>query len=241
MKITVAILVVSVVLLITVPGRGVEAASSEGIRKTVSGNPLLSVGSAGPDATKVQVSAEVQPERPGSPARPVTIKLSADRDCHAIMFGVTARGDVTILFPNREQPDSFIKAGGKLTLFGPDSRLKLVMPKDGQGMQLVLYVSSQPIDLSPLAFSGERAVIAIPADSMQEQKILREKIEQIAARKGFNRELVNVAEVELDAAPLKLMGVPPAPGAPAKEPSSETPGAVTGTRGRTDQLKEVAK
>lgn len=195
---------------------------------------LLSIGKIGPDAVKLKVWTNLSKGKPAKVGDHVVIHFKADRDCYLVVANVSDKGDVAIVLPNRERPDNSVKANKEYTLFGDDSKLKLVFGKPGLESKLVFYVSPRPIDLKPLKMGQDNGVILIPAKAGNELKIFREKIEEMATHKEFNRKLLSLKADPKRPIGLKLMGVPA--GA-----ASEAPAGVTGTRGRVDKLKELMK
>ena len=90
---------------------------------------LLSVGTVGPGAIGFKVWTVPKSGAPLKVGDHVAIHFIADRDCYVIAANVSPKGDVAIIFPNGEQPDNAVKANKEYTLFGKDSKFKLVYGK----------------------------------------------------------------------------------------------------------------
>jgi len=164
----------------------------------------------------------------------VVIHFKAERDCYVLAANVSPKGDVAIIFPNEEQPDSSAKAGREYTLFGADSKLKLVFGKGISEARLVFYVSPDPIDLQPLKLTERHGIELIPFNEQEKLGLLRAKLEQVSKLAGFNRQVVSLQGDPKKPVGLRLMGLP-------AKPVSTGPGNVTGTRGRAEHPQELEK
>jgi len=201
---------------------------------TAPGGSLLSIGTVGPGAIGLKVWTEPSSDTPFKVGDRVIIHFKADRDCHILAANVSPKGDVAIIFPNGEQPDSSAKANREYTLFGANSKLKLVFGRGISEALLVFYVSTDPIDLQPLKMTESQGVVLIPSNEQEKLGLLRAKIEQISKLRGFNRQVVSLQGDPKKPAGLRLMGLP-------AKPVSTGPGNVTGTRGRADDSQELEK
>jgi len=74
----------------------------------------------------------------------VVVYFKADQDCYITALNVSAQGDVTVLFPSKEHPDNFVKAGRQYSLFDDDSRIRLMMRKGLPQVKAAFYVTSIP-------------------------------------------------------------------------------------------------
>jgi hypothetical protein len=204
---------------------------------------LLRVGKVGPDAIPLKVWTNVPADKPAKVGEKIVIHFKAEKDCYLVVANVSSKGSVAIVFPNRETKDNRIKGGKEYTLFGKDSKLKLVLGTGVSEAKVVFYVSPEPIDLKPLKIAGKRPAIIIPATATKELTILREKVEALSKQKGFNRALLSIKSEPKGKTGLKLMGSPGSPTRKGFQPrgSSERPGRVTGTRGRGEDLKDLKK
>lgn len=201
---------------------------------TAPGGSLLSIGSVGPGAIGLKVWTEPSSDTPLKVGDRVVIHFKADRDCHVLAANVSQKGDVAIIFPNGEQPDSSAKANREYTLFGSDSKLKLVLGEGISEARIVFYVSPDPIDLQPLKMTESEGIVLIPYNEQEKLRLLRAKIEQISELAGFNRQVVSLLGDPKKPAGLRLMGLP-------AKPVSTGPGNVTGTRGRAEYPQELEK
>lgn len=212
--------------LITVPvfaGAENKATGSDG---------FLSVGKIGPDAIKFDVWT-VPPESTHlKPGDRLTVHFKAESPCYLIVANVSEKGDVAVVFPNKEMADNAVVPGKEYTLFGDDSKLKLVMGKKVAKTNLVFYVSPNPVTF--VKIPDKQYVLQVPADNKEALKTLREEIEKMAAVKGFNRKVLAIKTNRVGSANIKLMGGK-FKGAPWKD-QSDTPESVTGTQGRSEKI-----
>jgi hypothetical protein len=198
---------------------------------------LLSIGKVGPDAIKLRAWTNIPPGRAAKVGERIVIHFKTDQDCYVVVANVSSKGSITIVFPNREQPDNRVEGGKEYALFDKGSRLKLVLGRGTSLAKLVFYASPQPIDLAPLKISGNNVAIVIPASSTEDLKTLKNKIEQVTKVKGFNRAVLSIKSEPKDKAGLRLMGPPSVKGVrPGR--SRDKLGDVTGTRGRGDDTKD---
>jgi hypothetical protein len=201
---------------------------------TAPGASLLSIGAVRPGAIGLKVWTEPSSDTPLHVGDRVAIHFEVDRDCHVLAANVSPDGDVAIIFPNWEQPDNSAKANREYTLFGTDSKLKLVFGKGISEAWLVFYVSPDPIDLKPFKITESRGVVLIPSNAQEKIGLLRKKIEQLSETAGFNRYVLSLQGDATKQKSFQLMG-------PPGKPVSTTPGSVTGTRGRAESPLELGK
>ncbi len=201
---------------------------------------LLSIGKTGPDSIPLKVWTNMPEGRAAKVGERIVIHFKADRDCYVVVATVSSTGSVTIIFPNRERPNNRVEGGKEYTLFGKDSRLKLVFGKGISGARLLFYASPQQIDLAPLKISHNNVAIVIPASSTEDLKTLRNNIEKASKMKGFNRTVLSIKNKPKSKSGLRLMGVRPPKGV-RRGKSGDKLGDVTGTRGRAEEIKDAEK
>jgi hypothetical protein len=63
--------------------------------------------------------------------QPITVSVKVSQDAHVAILRVLANGDTVILFPNKKQPKSDIKANTPLTVPGPDDPVTIAIDKPG--------------------------------------------------------------------------------------------------------------
>lgn len=194
--------------------------------------PFLTLGKIGPDAVKFSVWTTPSEAGKLKPGDHVVVHFKAEAPCHIVVANVSEKGDVTIVFPNKQMTDNSVEPGKEYTLFGEKSKLKLVVGKKVARTNLVFYVSPKPQTF--VKIPDKQFVMQIRADRKEELKSLREDMEKMAAEKGFNRKIVSIKTNRTGSAKLKLMGGR-LKGAPWKG-SSETPESVTGTQGRSEDI-----
>ncbi len=186
---------------------------------------LLEMGSIKPDAIKLDVWTN-KPQNVGfQTGERIIIHFKANRDCHVLALNLSKTGDISILFPNSEQPDDFVRAGQERSLFGSDSSLKLVMGKGLSEAQTVFFVSPEPI-YPDLTFSDDSPVLKYGADDPGINAVL-DHIHKASNLPGFNRVTLVIKGAE-NQRELKLMGKPKK-SAPMYD--SEIPETITGVPG----------
>ncbi|MFH1115569.1 MAG: DUF4384 domain-containing protein [Pseudomonadota bacterium] len=194
---------------------------------------LLSVGKPGSDPIRLKAWTNIPKDRPANVGERIVIHFTADRDCYVVVANVSSKGSVTIVFPNRERPDNRVEGGKEYTLFGEESRLKLVFGTGISGADLLFFASSQPIDLSPFKISGNSMAVFIPASSGEDFRILKSKIEHASKAEGFNRAVLSIKSKPEGKSGLRLMGPRPVKGVKPGR-AGDNLGDVTGTRGRKE-------
>lgn len=200
--------------------------------KVTEGDPFLSVGKIRPDAIPFSVWTTPPQDSQLKAGDRVTVHFKAESSCYLVVANVSEKGDVTIVFPNKETPDNAMEAGKEYTLFGDESKLKLVVGQKVARTNLVFYVSSRPLTFVRIPI--KRLVMRIQSDRKEALQSLRQQIEKIAETKGFNRKVLAIKTDRIGAANLKLMGGK-VKGAPWKD-TSETPESVTGTQGQHEKI-----
>jgi hypothetical protein len=63
--------------------------------------------------------------------QPITVSVKVSNDAHVAILRVLANGDTTILFPNKKQPKSDVKANTVLTVPGLDDAVTIAVDKPG--------------------------------------------------------------------------------------------------------------
>jgi hypothetical protein len=197
------------------------------------GRQLSSFGKPADDAVKIQVWTDNPPEHVYKPGDRVVIHFSADRDCYIMILNVSAKGDVALLFPNMETSDNFIKASKEYTVFGDNSRTKLVMKKGLNQAHTIVYASAEPFSLDSLKIPEHQVVFKLAAQ--EDPRELMGVLNTIAGNRGFNRTTLSI-KGEPEGKELQLMG-------PSREKLkmksvSDPPDPVTGAQGLKESPKE---
>lgn len=78
---------------------------------------------------------------------PATIFLKANRDCYITLFNVRSNGEIWELFPNRYQPDNFVKANREYNIPGTDDQF-VFRVCEPPGKEYIKVVAST-VPLSP--------------------------------------------------------------------------------------------
>jgi hypothetical protein len=212
-----------ILLAISGPTFGADQASS--VKES---ERLLTVGAIGPAAIDLAVWTNQPSAHKFKAGDRVIIYFKADRDCYVTALNVSTQGDVSVLFPTREHPDNFVKAGDQYSLFGDDSSVRLVMGKGIPEVKMVFYVTSQRVALDPLKIPEDKPVLQIPGRDKESMLIIADKLEKASLVQGFNRLIVDIKSENEEGPGLKLMG--PLKSVPS-DAKSERPESLTGVQG----------
>lgn len=202
---------------------GADQGASKGWEK------LLNIGAIGSEHINVSVWTNKPSGHKFKTGERVIIYFKADKDCYLTALNVSAQGDVTVLFPSKEHPESFLKAGRKYSLFDDDSSVRLTIGKGVPEVKAVFYVTAGPISLDPLVISENQPVVHIPHKQQESIDILAARIQKASAAPGFNRVILAIKSEPEGGPNLKLMG--PAPRPLPSRPGGEPPESLTGTQG----------
>jgi hypothetical protein len=81
-----------------------------------------------------------RPDKSYDAGQPIAVSVRVSKDAHVAILRVLANGSTVILFPNRKQPKSDIKANTVLTVPGPGDPVTIVVDK--AGVVLLEFVAS---------------------------------------------------------------------------------------------------
>ena len=103
------------------------------------------------------------------PGETLSMRLSSPRDAHLLVLNTNARGQTTVIYPNRMAPDARIRAGQPLVLppFGADWLLR-VNPPAGPNL-ITVIATDRPFDLLaglPSTAEGPFRSIGVGADQL---------------------------------------------------------------------------
>jgi len=141
------------------------------------------------------------------------------------------------VFPNNEQRDNKIAAGKDYTIFGPESRMRLVLGKSVQEAKLAFFVSPRPINLDEFKIPEGDIVFRIAPGSGDRLDAFRATLEQAAGRPGFNRVVLSIKGGEGGDPEVTMMGGRLKRGQPGQV-DSEAPETITGTASRKEDLQK---
>lgn len=148
---------------------------------------LLKIGKRATGAVDLKVSTQRPPSPGFMPGDRLSVQLTARKALYLLAVNVSSKGTVTILFPNSTMPDSKLEPGKEYSFFAKDSNMSLVLGDQSDGGGTVLYMSRQPVNLSPLQFPKEGACISFSGESKQELAVIRKALTALAGTKGFRR------------------------------------------------------
>jgi len=141
------------------------------------------------------------------------------------------------VFPNNEQRDNKIAAGKDYTIFGPESKMRLVLGKSVQEAKLAFFVSPRPINLDEFKIPEGDIVFRIAPGSGDRLDAFRATLEQAAGRPGFNRVVLSIKGGEGGDPEVTMMGGRLKRGQPGQV-DSEAPETITGTASRKEDLQK---
>ena len=82
-----------------------------------------------------------------APGQPITLSVKTSKNAYVAILRVTANGDTTIVFPNRERRNAAVRAGTALTVPGPGDNVKIAADKPG--VMLFEFIASTAGDAWP--------------------------------------------------------------------------------------------
>lgn len=168
---------------------------------------LLSVGKPDPNPIKVQIWTNKEPGESFTTGDRVIVHFQADRDAYLTAVSVSSEnGRVSVIFPNKDHPDTKVDKGKLYTLFGDESGLQMKLDGSARKAELAFYVTSKPFALDPLKPVKPATWITFGAGDSENVKILRDKLEAIAGTEGFNRVTLSPKDVKGETLNIKLMG-----------------------------------
>jgi hypothetical protein len=209
--------------LILAQGAGADQAASKGSEK------LLNLGKIGSKPINVSIWTNQPAGHKFKPGDRVVIYFKADTDCYITALNISAKGDVAVLFPSREHPNNFVKAGEQYSLFGDDSSIRLVMGEGLPEVKTVFYATSEPVSMESLTIPADKPVLQIANTDNQSIDIIAAQIEKASAKPGYNRAVFAIKGEAAGGPGLRLMG-PERRSAPYR-PESDRPEGLTGVQG----------
>ena len=185
---------------------------------------LNSIGKIGPKAIELSIRTGKRKGAGFTKGESIQFHLKTSQKSYVAAIYVSRKGNVLVLFPNRESRYGAIPARREYTLFGSDSEIALKVNQKIREAHIFFYVFSKGIDLRPLKIGEGKACIRIPHSSPKDLKVLVDSLERMARDKGFNRKVVAVRAAGKTDVSVTLMGLPSAI-------ESEKPTPMTGTQG----------
>ncbi len=197
-------------------------------------HPLLAIGKIEPEAIHLEARTENVEGAASEKGEPIVLKLKVAKKAYVTVFFLSPKGDATLLFPNSESRNNLLEPGQEYTLFGENSRIKLIVGGNRGDAKIVCFVSSAPVEIDARKIAGAKPFIAIPHSSVREMEEVANSVRTAAAKEGFNRQIVPLKAEEASGLIPKLMG-------PPKAVKSRKPGTVTGTQGQAEDVKGPEK
>ncbi len=184
---------------------------------------LLEIGKAGPTAAKIEIRTNKPKSGKFEVGQPITVHVTASEKVYLIAVYVSSEGDAYVLFPNSQSKDNLLEPGKEYTIFSDKSTVKLTLGKEVKTAKIAFYVSSNRVDLDPLAIEAGKPCIIVDHTSKTGLATLQEKLETMSQDKAFNRVVMAV----VDNSKINLMGLP-------TRTSSDKPESVAGVAGRSE-------
>jgi len=198
------------------------------------GHKVLAVGQAGEKAIDLKVWTQKAKDDKSHEGIPAVVRVRASEKAYLTSIYISPQGDAIILLPNKDSEESVLMPDQEYTLFGPESRIKLKESDTGKNASIVFFVSSAPFMLDSLKSAPGDSFIRIPQSSVEEMKILTERLEALSKDPGFNRKVLVLAGGAKKDSRLDLMGLP-------TDVKSAKPMGVTGVQGLKNKLLEPGK
>lgn len=155
---------------------------------------IISPDNLGIDAPWAQFSIKIDIDKKCYKAgENLKATIASNRDCHILVYYTNENGSCLILYPNRFESKSFIKAGESFTI-GNDPKifkLKIDTPRSRDYIQVI--GTDEPIDTSSL--SG----IKNPEEFVNKLRlILKERVEDRARKLGAASGLLDLSLISVD-------------------------------------------
>ncbi len=177
-------LMVLLVVLMALTGASVNQSGAESGKEF---RDLLSIGAPGPSAVTLKTWVAKESADRFSEGEPITIHFQAHQDAHAVLIGLSSRGEILVVTPNVESPNTLLRAGKLYTLFDELSLLRLEAGKLVPGAKLVWYVCPEPFEIDRLGAKQGEGWVTISGEAQDRIKVLRETLTTISKKPGFNR------------------------------------------------------
>jgi hypothetical protein len=193
----------------------------------------FSIGEPGPSALRFKVWTNKDEGESFSPGDRAIIFFTVEKPAYLTVLSLSEQGKVTLLLPNKLMPDSNVQPHKLYALFGDDAPVRLTTGKSTGESQLLLYVTSKPFELEPLAIPKESKWLTIEGGALNDLKALKEKLRLLAEDAEFNQAAIPLPGATGGNMEIRATEVP----RQAKKktlPStieSDSPEAVTGSAG----------
>lgn len=194
----------------------------------------LSPVKPGPRAIDIQLWTNAGPDGRYHEGERLIVSIQVDRDAHLLLVSASSDGDVIVLHPNIDSPDTSFEKGKLSTFFGDDSAVRLTLGERVAKSVLACFVSSEPVHFKPLEFSAETGCITIKADDHKKRQELSTLLESMARDPGFNGRVVPLESAPEGNLRITVTRVSSGERGPKRLPGaikSKVPGAVTGSQG----------
>jgi hypothetical protein len=194
---------------------------------------LLTAGKVGPKAIGLNVRIERPDNESASGQHWPVLKVLTSENAYVTAIYISPKGEATVLVPSKEAPDNLFAGGKDYSLFGPDSKVKLVAEYKQKGGKIVFFASSNLIKLDPLFIHEGQDFISIDSSAVKDMEILCDQISSMSTDERFNRKVVDLKDESGEDA-LELMGLP-------TNVKSDKPESVTGIQGLKDNKLDSQK
>jgi hypothetical protein len=205
---------------------------------------LLSIGEPSPKAIKFKVWTNKEEGEPFHHGDRVIILLSAERQSYVTILAKSSDDSITVVLPNKLMRDNTVQPNKLYALFGDDAPVRLTIGEEASQGELLLYLSSTPIDLEPLVIPEGNGWLTIAGDAKNKIQTLKEKLQTIASGEEFNRTAILLPSETGKNLAVQLTEVPVHQGRKALPGGTESaiPETLTGSAGlkplRKGKLKD---
>jgi hypothetical protein len=170
-----------------------------------------------------------------------TVNLEAPEGAHVAALFLSPSGEIIVVFPNRNSPDSLLASGRQFTLFGPESDLKLQKGDIAGHAELAVLVSYKPFRLDPWELSAGEIFKTIRPSAERDLAILKDKLAELARDEGYNTKMVTLEHTVRPVIRLRIMGTDPRKFDPDGKNKSKKPAGVLGAQGIKDSPESPDK
>ncbi len=193
---------------------------------------LLEIGKAGPKAIHVTIGAK-KSEAEGKDG-PVSITLNPVSQAYVTAIYISPQGDTMVVFPNKKEPNNLLAPGKDHTIVSADCGLKLGFSESANKGKIVVYISSQPMQLDQEKPGGVDDFVTVSNKDVAAIEALAKRIGTVSKDDHFNKKIITSETLHRLGQGDSIMGLP---GGVA----STLPESVAGVQGVKSKIKSLGK